>query len=99
MSISAAPVACYLVEWYQYQLTDETVEGTVAVLEAGAMSMSAEGSPVRLLTVLAVPDDDVIFGVFTAGSAADVATTCARAGLPAQRLTAAQISTAGGHQT
>lgn len=89
MSMSAAPIPCYLVEWYRYELTDETLERTVAVLEDCATSISAEGSPVRLLTVLAVPTDDVIFGVFTAGSATQVAQTCDRAGMPARRLTSA----------
>jgi hypothetical protein len=36
-----------------------------------------------------VPADEVIFGVFAANSEADVAETCLRAGMAAQRLTAA----------
>lgn len=32
------------------------------------LSMSAEGSPAQLLTVLPVPTDDVVFGVFTAAA-------------------------------
>jgi hypothetical protein len=51
--------------------------------------MSAEGSPVRLLMTLALPTDDVIFGVFTARSEAVVAQTCQRAGMAPQRLTPA----------
>lgn len=50
--------------------------------------MSAQGSPVRLLNLLAVPTDEVLVAVFTAGSASVVAQTRDRAG-PAQRGTTA----------
>lgn len=102
MGIPVASIPCYLVEWYRYELTDETLERTVAALDDCAASMSAEGSPVQLLTVLAVPTDDVIFGVFTAGSAAVVAKTCDRAGMPARRLTGAtevQVPRPGGRKS
>lgn len=89
MGISAPPTPCYLVEWYRYELTDDTLQRTATTLDACATSMSADGSPVQLLTVLAVPTDDVIFGVFTAGSAEVVAATCERAGMPVRRLTVA----------
>ena len=46
-----------------------------------------EGSPVRLLMTLAVPDDEVVFRVFAAGSAQAVSEACRRAGVPAERLT------------
>ena len=39
--------------------------------------------------MLAVPTDEVVFGVFAAGTADVVAQTCRQAGVPAQRLTAA----------
>ena len=42
-----------------------------------------------LLNLLAVPTDEVLFAVFTAGSASIVAQTCDRAGIPAQRVTTA----------
>jgi hypothetical protein len=41
------------------------------------------------MMTLAVPDDDVIFGVFAAGSEQVVARVCAQAGIPAQRLSLA----------
>ncbi|MGP4056551.1 hypothetical protein ACTWP6_17295 [Mycobacterium sp. 4D054] len=43
----------------------------------------------HLLSMVAVPGDEVLFGVFTAGSASAVAQTCDRAGIPAQRVTTA----------
>jgi hypothetical protein len=51
--------------------------------------MSAAGAPVQLVTMLAVPADEVLFGVFTGSSARVVTQTCEHAGLPAQRVTAA----------
>jgi len=51
--------------------------------------MSAQGSPVRLLNLLAVPTDEVLFAVFTADSANAVAETCDQAGIPAQRVSTA----------
>jgi hypothetical protein len=89
MSHPATPVPCYLVEWYSPHLAREPIADTAATLDDCAASMSTAGSIVRLLTVLAVPADDVCFGVFTADSADIVAQTCLRAGLPAQRLTPA----------
>jgi hypothetical protein len=85
----ATPVACFLVEWYRPRLAEEPIEETAATLDACAAAMSTAGSTVRLLTILAVPADDVCFGVFTADSADLVDRTCRRAGLPAQRLTPA----------
>jgi hypothetical protein len=89
MSHLATPVPCFLVEWYGPKLAEERIEETAAALDDCAASMSTGGSSVRLLTILAVPSDEVLFGVFTADSADLVAETCQRAGLPAQRLTPA----------
>jgi hypothetical protein len=58
-------------------------------LEESAASVSAQGFPVRLLTLVSVPTDEVLFGVFAADGEQIVAQACRRAGLPAQRLTAA----------
>ena len=86
----ATTVPCYLVEWYRPRLAEESIEDTAATLDACAAATSTAASTVQLLAILAVPDDDVCFGVFTADSADLVARTCRRAGLPAQRLTPAQ---------
>jgi hypothetical protein len=80
---------CYLAEWYRPDNTEEQLDRTATTLENCAAAMSAEGSPVRLLVTLAVPADEVIFGVFAASSAQIVIEACQRAGIPAQRLTAA----------
>ena len=49
------PVPCYLVEWYHSAVTEEPLDDTVARLKDSAVLMSAQGSPVRLLNLLAVP--------------------------------------------
>jgi hypothetical protein len=83
------PVPCYLVEWYDSTVTEEPLDDTAARLNECAVLMSAQGSPVQLLNLLAVPTDEVLFAVFTADSANTVAQTCDRAGIPAQRVTTA----------
>lgn len=83
------PQSCYLVEWYHPDLLGDTLDATAASLDRSAESLSAQGFPVRLLTLVAVPDDDVLLGVLCADSATVAAETCDRAGIPAQRLTPA----------
>lgn len=92
-------VRCFLAEWYRSEFTDESLERTASRLGGSAATMSADGSPVHLLNVFAVPSDEVVFAVFSAGSATAVALTCDRAGLPAERLsTAADVSIPRAHQ-
>ena len=80
---------CYLAEWYGPEVTEELLDNTVARLGECVRSMCAAGSPVQLLTALAVPNDELIFGVFAAGSEEAVARVCRQAGIPAQRISAA----------
>lgn len=79
--------SCFLVEWYRSGLAD--LDQTADALYACAAAMSTEGSPVQLLMTLAVPTDEVVFGIFCADSADVVTRACARAGIPAERLSAA----------
>ena len=83
------PVPCYLVEWYHSAAMEEPLDDTATRLKDSAVLMSAQGSPVRLLNLLVVPTDEVLFAVFTADSASVVAQTCDRAGIPAQRVSTA----------
>lgn len=78
---------CYLVEWYRFVFADESLERTAARLSEAAALFSDRGVPVHLTAMLAVPADEVLFGVFTADCASTVAQTCAEAGIPAQRVT------------
>src|SRR3954467_14159749 len=83
---SAADGAHYLAEWYLPELTDQSVDDIVAKLDVAASTVSDEGTPVRLLVTLAVPTDEVLYGVFGAQSPDIVTATCQRAGVPHQRL-------------
>jgi hypothetical protein len=89
MGTPAPQLLRYLVEWYRPEVSEESLDDTVATLHKGVASMTADGSQVQLLIGLAAPTDEVLFGVFAASSEQVVIDACERAGLPAQRLTAA----------
>jgi hypothetical protein len=79
-------LAYYLAEWYLPEMTDTSVDDIVAKLDAAAADVSGEGTPVRLVVTLAVPTDEVLYGVFGARSTDIVSRTCLHAGVPYQRL-------------
>lgn len=83
------PEPCYLVEWYRPAAACGSLERTAAVLEASASVISARGPGVQLMSLIAVPTDEMLLGVFCAGSADLVSKACEHAGLPTDRLTAA----------
>jgi hypothetical protein len=83
-----ATTACYLAEWYLPELTDQSVDDIVLRLDAAAVAATEAGTPVRLLATLAIPADEVLFGVFGAESQDIVSRTCTEAGVPHQRLSA-----------
>jgi len=58
-------------------------------LEASAAVESSLGPTVTLISMIAVPTDEMLLGLFCAGSADVVSKVCERARLPADRLTAA----------
>jgi hypothetical protein len=72
--------AYYLAEWYLPEMTTTSVDDVVARLDAAALSVSSEGTPVRLVVTLSVPTDEVLYGVFGAHSSDIVWTTCLQAG-------------------
>jgi hypothetical protein len=80
---------CYLVEWYRPDLIEDQFGAALASLGTCMTSMIAEGMPVRLLMTVTVPTDEVVFGVIAANSEDIVAQLCRRAGVPAERVTAA----------
>jgi hypothetical protein len=79
-------MAHYLAEWYMPELTEGSVDDIVARLDAAATAVTDEGTPVSLLVTLAVPTDEVLYGVFGAHSPDVVSRTCRQAGIPHQRL-------------
>jgi hypothetical protein len=80
--------ACYLAEWYLPELTEQSVDDIVARLDTAAASLTSEGTPVRLLLTLSVPNDEVLYGVFDARSREIVSQACLQAGTPHQRISA-----------
>jgi Protein of unknown function (DUF4242) len=89
MNDMAPHLACYLVEWYRADLSEETIDRALAQLIHGVELMSANRTSPKVLMTLSVPTDDVMFCVFAAPSSEVVAEACDRAGLPAERVTAA----------
>jgi len=77
----------FLVEWYQSALSKELLERTVHQIDRSTAELSNEGTTVDLLLTLFVPDDEVAFCLFAAGSPAAVEQACRRAGLPFDRIT------------
>ena len=85
----AQRVPCYLVEWYGPELIKDQFRKALGTLSESAAAMTSEGTPVRLMMTLTVPSDEVVFGVIAADSSDVVEHACERAGVPAQRVTAA----------
>lgn len=84
---TAIPVATrYLVEWYRPNLTSELIDGVVAGLKKAIASMSAAGTPVLLVMTVAVPTDEVLYGVFAADSPDLVRAACELAGSVPERM-------------
>jgi hypothetical protein len=84
---TAVPVANrFLVEWYRPNLTRELIDGVVAGLNNAIASMSAEGARVWLVMTVAVPTDEVLYGVFAAESPDLVRAACERAGSVPERM-------------
>lgn len=79
----------YLVEWYQPALSAAVLEETERQLGRSAAEVSSEGPRVSLLLTLFMPDDEVAFCLFAAGSPASVEQTCRRAALPFERISRA----------
>jgi hypothetical protein len=84
---TAVPVATrFLVEWYRPNLTRELIDGMVAGLNEAIANMSTDGSQVRLVMTVAVPTDEVLYGVFAADSPDLVRAACERAGSVPERM-------------
>lgn len=92
MRDSAPCVSCYLVEWYRDGLPQDAIDESFAMLSQGAGLLSDDGSRAEVVLMLSVPTDDLIFCVFSAASAEVVLAACARAGIPAERVTPAMVA-------
>jgi len=89
MSVGELSSPCYLVEWYRPVLCGAQMGCAAAKIEACAATRSTRDSHVRLLGIVALPADEVVFGIFLADRETDVAEVCRQAGMAAQRVTAA----------
>jgi hypothetical protein len=86
MSIAVPVATRYLVEWYRPDLTRALIDAMVGELDKATTAMSAAGSPVSLVMTVAVPTDEVLYGVFAAESPDLVRAACERAGAVPERL-------------
>jgi hypothetical protein len=89
MDMRAVRMPCYLVEWYRAELVADEFRTALTDLDECVTAMTLEGTPVAVLHIVTVPDDEVVFGVIAARSEAVVAEVCRRAGVPAERLSVA----------
>ncbi len=85
----------FLAEWYVQDCGEAGLDQVLRQLRA-VFGSDAEPAGVSLALVLAVPADEVVFGVFEALSAEAVAAQCRRAGLPPLRINLALHKTVGG---
>ncbi|KUI42303.1 hypothetical protein AU197_14390 [Mycobacterium sp. IS-1590] len=88
MDASVGCASCYFAEWYLANLSQDAVERLVTRLQAALENSDGEISVVRLVGAVAVPEDEVFYGVFAATSAEIVTEVCGRIGMPPGRLTA-----------
>lgn len=79
-------MASYLVEHYHPRSRGDQLTQASARLRAAAAQMSREGTPVRYLRGLFVPDDETCFHIFEAGSADAVGEAARRAELAYDRI-------------
>ena len=78
----------FLAEWYVPECAEADVSDIVQLMRS-ATSGPGPCAVVRLAATLAVPADEVVFGLFEAPSADSVTDACERAGLPPMRINAA----------
>jgi hypothetical protein len=81
-----AQTSCCLAEWYLPDLTEELIDGYVSRLQTAAEAMRSEGVEVHLVLTVAVPADEVLYGVFDGCEPDVVVRTCERAGVTPERL-------------
>ena len=72
----------HLVEWFRADADQSWVDHITA-----ALGSTGPEPDVRLIIIIAVPSDEVIFGLFAASSSETLRQVCVRAGVPPQRLT------------
>ncbi|MGB3476750.1 MAG: hypothetical protein WBA69_18400 [Mycobacterium sp.] len=93
MGDSGSARQCFLVEWYQPDLAESTVDAVIDRLASAAAAVRG-----RLVVALTSPRDETLFGVVAADSTDAVVTACRQAGWQVDRITAgvqARVGAAG----
>ncbi|BBZ21965.1 hypothetical protein [Mycolicibacter hiberniae] len=94
MGDSGAARQCFLVEWYQPDLAESTVDTVIDRLAAAAAAVRA-----TLVVVLTAPSDETLFGLVAADSSDAVMSACRQAGWHVDRITAGVRARFGGAGT
>jgi len=79
-------VAEFLVELYMSRTEPLAAEQGAARARLVAEQLTREGTPVRCVRSIFVPDDETCFYLYEAASADDVRVAAERAGLPVERV-------------
>jgi Nickel responsive protein SCO4226-like len=82
-------MAEYILELYVSRSDPETVAAGAERARVSAEELTAEGTPVRYVRVIFVPEDETCFFLYQAHSADAVREAAARAGLESDRVTEA----------
>jgi hypothetical protein len=82
-------MAEYLVELYVSREDAALVEHSVEQAQSAAAQLTEEGTPVRYVQAIFVPEDETCFLLYEAESAEAVREAARRAGLPSERVTQA----------
>lgn len=85
----------FLVERYVSQTDEGSVTRDADDALAASVEMTREGTPVRYLRSIFVPEDETCFLLYEAGSADAVRKAALRAGLTFERITAATVQPKG----
>ncbi len=76
----------YLVEFYASRSDGAAVERSAERASVHAAELTREGTPVRYVRSIFVPEDETCFLLYEAVSAADVREAACRAGVPFERV-------------
>jgi Protein of unknown function (DUF4242) len=81
----------FLVELYMARSDGEAVERAVTGARTAAETLTREGTPVRCVSSIFVPEDETCFLLYEAASADVVRTAAERAEVPFERIAAASV--------